>query len=422
MQDDRRDEVLNRAVEASLAIGENSLGTDTATGPWQTSTPKASVPATPAQPASASTQPAAAVSASSASASATNSGPQNPAPQNASVSDQRLGNSTVKPQGPVGIDIGTSAIVLAEGRDKKVHDIHRAKFNNTIPFESFYTNVLYEHEIPYFEMNNFDYVQGYGADNIAKAFHSHPLRPVPAEYSKGQDGVVLCEVILQAIIGRPSTPATPLYFTVPAPALENDNTKAFVKGTLKAFFSRFGYIAMPVEEGLAVVMSELHDNNYTGLVVTVGASVCNIALTYLSVPVVSFSIPKAGDYIDAMVAQTSNELQFKVKEYKENSFSLSSKPATRLERGLRIYYEDVVTAIVAGLEKALGGRPPANINSSIPVVLSGGSVQSDGFLQIFEKALASCRLPLSISGVRLAQDPVNAAAKGALIMANAEEL
>lgn len=433
MQDDMRDEILNKAVEASLAIGEKGPGAESGVGPWKVATPEALETAPSDQSAAGSSSPGTTPvsqvderpvgqTGSAVADTVTSSGPQKSVPSTPVESHNLTGDNTLKPKGPVGIAIGTSSITLAEGRDKKIHHMQRAQFNATIPFDSLYTNVLYEHEIPYFEMSNFNYVQGYGADHIANFFHTHPWRPVSPESSQDQDGIVLCEAILQTIIGRPNTPATPLYFTVPSPPFSDNNIHAFAKGTLQTFFSRFGYIAMPVEKGVAVAMSELADNNFTGLVVTVGASLCNITLTYLSVPLLSFSLPKAGDYIDTMVAKTTNEFQFKVKEFKEESFSLAAKPATRLERALRIYYEDVVGAIINGLEKALGGRPPANLNTQIPVVLSGGSVQLDGFQELFEKTLDNSRLPLAITNVRTAQDPITAAAKGALFLANSEEL
>jgi hypothetical protein len=413
MQDDKRDEMISKAVEASLAIGGNSPGKDSGgVGPWHSNT-------TPAPDSVNSDGENSAVPTPSENVSTPAEPVASPAPVVGADSAKMQDSNTIRPQGPVGVAIGTGSITIAEGREKRVHQI---KFNNTIPFESFYKNVVIEHEIPYFDISNFDYVQGYGADDIANAFHTHPWRPVPSEYSQGQDGTVVGETILQSILGRPKAPATPLYFTVPAPLLGSDNSHIFAKGTLKSFFGKAGYIAMPVDKGVAVAMSELAKDNYTGLVITVGASVCNVTLTYLSVPVVNFTIAKAGDYIDRMVAQSTSELQFKVKEIKETSFSILAKPSSRVLSGLRIYYEDVISSVISALESALGGQPPANINAPIPVVLSGGSAKPDGFQLLFEKVLEKSRLPLAISEVRVAQEPALAAAKGALVLANSEDL
>ena len=45
----------------------------------------------------------------------------------------------------------------------------------------------------------------------------------------------------------------------------------------------------------------------------------------------------------------------------------------------------------------------------------------DGFKEKFDKALKNYSLPIEISSVRLAKDPLNTTSKGALIMAMTEE-
>ena len=57
---------------------------------------------------------------------------------------------------------------------------------------------------------------------------------------------------------------------------------------------------MAINEGLAVVFSELEDENFTGIGISCGGGMCNVALAYLSIPSIMFSIPKGGDFIDAL--------------------------------------------------------------------------------------------------------------------------
>ncbi|MFW3147052.1 MAG: DUF362 domain-containing protein, partial [Thermoplasmatota archaeon] len=47
-----------------------------------------------------------------------------------------------------------------------------------------------------------------------------------------------------------------------------------------------------------VVFSELEDENFTGLGISAGGGMCNVCLAYLSIPLVTFSITKGGDYLD----------------------------------------------------------------------------------------------------------------------------
>jgi hypothetical protein len=53
-------------------------------------------------------------------------------------------------------------------------------------------------------------------------------------------------------------------------------------------------------------------------------------------------------------------------------------------------------------------------------VLAGGSVLPPGFRERFEQALRTVDFPLRVSEVRLASDPLDATAKGALVAALAD--
>ena len=58
------------------------------------------------------------------------------------------------------------------------------------------------------------------------------------------------------------------------------------------------YLLLLFVEGLAVVFAELEKENFSGIGVSCGGGMCNIALAFMSIPVMTFSVNKAGDYID----------------------------------------------------------------------------------------------------------------------------
>ncbi|MEN8257692.1 MAG: hypothetical protein ABFS09_07500 [Thermodesulfobacteriota bacterium] len=67
------------------------------------------------------------------------------------------------------------------------------------------------------------------------------------------------------------------------------------------YLASLGYRPISINEGLATIMSELANDNFTGIGISMGGGMCNICLSYLSVPVLNFSVQKGGDYIDSMV-------------------------------------------------------------------------------------------------------------------------
>src|ERR1051325_10769157 len=131
-----------------------------------------------------------------------------------------------------------------------------------------------------------------------------------------------------------------------------------------------------------------------------------------------FSIPKGGDFIDDSVASVTGEQATRVKVIKEDGLDLSRQPKDKYEKALRIYYEDLVESLVEKLRQSISqaDKLPRS-DRPLPIVIAGGTAKPRGFKEMFEKALSGHSLPVEVSGVRMASDPLTAAARGALIAA-----
>ena len=62
------------------------------------------------------------------------------------------------------------------------------------------------------------------------------------------------------------------------------------------------------------------------------------------------------------------------------------------------------------------------IAKPVPIILSGGTVLPKGFKELFEQGLQKVDLPVAISDIRIAEDPLNTTAKGAMVMALSEAI
>jgi hypothetical protein len=183
-----------------------------------------------------------------------------------------------------------------------------------------------------------------------------------------------------------------------------------------------GYESKSINEGLAVVYSELEDSNYTGIGISCGGGLCNVCLAYLSVPVLSFSVPKAGDFIDLHASRISGERANRIRLAKEDTFHFNGLFSDRVHQVIGAYYDDVIQTLVKSLREAFeraGGLP--RFTRPIPLVLSGGTAMPPGFRERFEEMLGEQAFPFRVSEVRLAQQPLNATAKGALACALSDE-
>jgi len=143
----------------------------------------------------------------------------------------------------------------------------------------------------------------------------------------------------------------------------------------------------------------------------------------MSMPMITFSIPKGGDYIDRNVTEVLGEANStKVRLEKEEHLDLSRPAKDDLSRALHIYYEDVLQTLIDSLraEFSASSQLP-KIDRPLPVVLAGGTARPAGFLQKFEQMLvAGGEFPIEISDVRMAKDPLTATARGCYIAAMSE--
>ena len=212
-----------------------------------------------------------------------------------------------------------------------------------------------------------------------------------------------------------------LCFSVPAAPLGANQEVNAHEAALKNMLEDLGYEANSISEGLAVVYGEMENSNYTGLGVSCGGGLCNVCLAYLSVPVFSFSIGKAGDFIDSSVAAQRGEPATRIRTIKEESFHLNGHFANKIHQTLNTYYEDMIQALVAAIRDAFASaQNMPKLARSIPMVLSGGSVLAAGFRDRFEKVLRETELPVAISEVRLGASPQHSTARGALVAALSE--
>ena len=88
------------------------------------------------------------------------------------------------------------------------------------------------------------------------------------------------------------------------------------EASIRQILTALGYEADPIEEGLAVVFGEMAASNYSGFGISCGSGLCNVCLAELSLPVISFSIPKAGDFIDTHAAAVTGERATRMRDSK----------------------------------------------------------------------------------------------------------
>ncbi len=323
----------------------------------------------------------------------------------------------------VGLDVGTSRIVTAQGTGDRADYKTQLNAFVTIPFSKLTENTLRKENVPYTVQGSEIIVYGNESERFAALLNVETRRPMTRGVLNPNepDSLAMMRQMIAGLAGKPRGEGGKVCFSMPAAPLGTDESLTFHEATLKQMLSDLGYESRAINEGLAVVYGELESSNYTGIGISCGGGLCNVCLAYLSVPVLSFSVGKAGDFIDQNAANSTGELANRVRMVKEESFHLNGHYADKVQQALGIYYDEMIQTLVSGLKEAfLSARNMPKVGRPIPLVLSGGTALPAGFRDRFEKILKQSDFPIPLSEIRMAEDPLHGTAKGALVYALAE--
>jgi hypothetical protein len=319
----------------------------------------------------------------------------------------------------IGLDVGTSRIVAARQAGQEIKYGTQLNAFVAIPYSKMTENVLHKEGVPHTIEANEIIVHGNESERFADLLNKDIRRPMLRGLLNPEepDSVRLIHEITTALVGK-AEKGQKLCFTVPAAPVGAEENLTYHEATIRQVVGELGYNVKSISEGLAVVYGEMESTNYTGIGISCGGGLCNVCLAYLSVPVISFSVPKAGDFIDSSAASVTGERANRMRIVKEQSFNINGHFADKLQQILGVYYDDMIQALVAGLRNAFqNARNLPKMSKPIPLVLSGGTAMPKGFRDRFEKILREREFPIQLSEIRMAADPLTTTAKGSLVAA-----
>jgi hypothetical protein len=321
---------------------------------------------------------------------------------------------------PLGLDVGTSRIVVARSAEKKY--VYESQLNAflSLPYSKLAESLL-QRENVFHEVRGSDIVvMGNDAQRFAEVFHVETRRPMHKGTLNPQEphSLTVVRSIISKLVGKATGEKQKILFSVPAELPDSDVGIPYHQASVQQVLKELGYDATPIAEGLAVIFGELGDSNFTGIGISCGSGLCNVCLAVLSVPVISFSVPKAGDFIDSKSAMVTGDVSNRIRIHKEQGFRLNGFSSDRVQNALTVYYDEMIGNLIEALRAQIANaqRLP-KLDQAIPLVLSGGTSMPKGFLERFTIALRANELPVKLSDVRVSADPLNSTARGALMAA-----
>jgi hypothetical protein len=318
-----------------------------------------------------------------------------------------------------GLDLGTSRIVLATMNGEKVNFTAQRNAFVELPYVKMTETMLGSEGILHTVDEKHLYVYGNRADEFAKFLDGEERRPMARGLLNPNEpkNLEMIELLITHLCGE-AREGEKICFSIPTAPSDRKSDLVFHERSVLNIFQELGYTAQSVNEGLAIVYSELRDTNFTGIGMSFGGGMCNICLSYLGLPVFTVATTLSGDYIDQSAASVTGETQTTARLHKEQSFRVDSNEGNALDHALSIYYSDVIETAVKALQGAMAEtKKLPRFTSPIPLVCAGGTAMARGFLSELENALRNADLPVKFSKAYLAKDVLNTTAKGALVAA-----
>src|SRR5919112_1387331 len=173
--------------------------------------------------------------------------------------EQSAPKPDIQPQRPgaVGLDIGTSRIVVADGTPGKET---RSQLNAfvSVPTSEMAENVLRQRGMVYERNCKAIYVYGNDSDFFASFLDTDARRPMHSGLLNPQEemSIQMMQRIIQLIVPR-ARKGEVLCFSVPGKGDGVNGNLVYHEAVLKQFVQSLGYKAKAVNEGQAVVFSEL---------------------------------------------------------------------------------------------------------------------------------------------------------------------
>ena len=204
---------------------------------------------------------------------------------------------------------------------------------------------------------------------------------------------------------------------MPAESLDVDNNVVYHEGLFSGLLNKLGYTARSINEAHAVIFAELADSDFTGIGLSFGGGMANACVAYKSIPCLSFSVARGGDWIDRNVAQVLGVKRSKATYIKERGVDIRD-PKNREEEAVAIYYRTLISYVLENIKRRFEhGQNMPTFNEPIDIACAGGTSLVGGFIEVFRDEFAKTDFPIPVGRIFRAEDALTAVAKGCLVAA-----
>lgn len=327
-----------------------------------------------------------------------------------------------------GLDVGTVNLVAAEQtEDGQIHLRKKRNVFIEIQIDQFTKNILARQKVDYVQVGKKFYILGDPAFELANILNKSVRRPMKDGLisPREQEALPIMKLLIESIVGKPRIEKEPCYYSVPADPIDSEMNVTYHKEVFGKLLQTIGsgYEAKPIQEGYAVVLAELVEEDFTGIGVSCGGGMFNVCVAYKSIPAVNFSTSRAGDWVDSQVAKSLGMKVEKAALLKEKGVDLLA-PKNREEEAITIYYRSLISYTLKNIKERFEmAENKPDFPDPVAMIFSGGTSLPLNFCPLVDDELKKFEgFPIPIKEVRHAKDALNATARGAHRAAMLEQM
>jgi hypothetical protein len=319
-----------------------------------------------------------------------------------------------------GLDIGTCNLVSASEKldgNSAYRSLRNAFLD--VDINDFTKKMLTKLGVQYVMHNKRMYVLGSPAFELANIFNRETRRPMSSGLISPNeaDALPIIRLLISQVLGEPARENEPCFYSVPGEPVDSQMNVVYHRDIFEGLLTKLGFKPQWMMEAHALVFAELADDDFTGVAISCGAGMFNICVSYKTVPAVTFSTSRGGDWVDVNAAMVLGMKAPRVTAIKEKGIDLMH-PKNREEEALVIYYRNLINYTLVNIKQrfeSAEGIP--TFPDAVDIVCAGGTSKPDGFVELFEEEFKRIEFPLEVKKIRRAEDPLNAIAQGCLMAA-----
>lgn len=320
----------------------------------------------------------------------------------------------------IGCDVGTMHICSARSDSDEI----KTTRNMFLPLDNDDINISDLSDLSYVKSDEDKlYVIGSDAFKFANIFGKQVSRPMESGLisPKEVDAIDILTLMLKDLIGDIKNKEAYVSYSIPSEAIDEKRSVTYHESVFARIFKTLGINRTAVNEAMAIIYSECAQENFTGIAISFGAGMANVAVSFRGVEALTFSLARSGDWIDNEVATSLGMIPNRVTGIKEKYMKLSgqatvkNKKTKRVLEALYYYHKALIEYTAKQIIKEFNEKIDIEIDESLPIIISGGTSMPVGFVKLFKEVISGYEIPFEISEIRRAKNPLTAVANGLLI-------